>query len=202
MKDTEAGDDEGDVDLESSDGEQDDDVECMDVDRLSSTLALDEGEASGSTPTKKRTGFQSHEEDEDGVPDSNSDTDSDTGSSTSIDTESQSETHSHRSRRSLAPSPTESLAEHATNLSLASDAIDSQLTNDIDSPSPSHSNVPVKSQTQLDTLKERAAADVGRQQVRQSKFHSKRSARKIGRPKGSKAKQDNRIRLEKGGFWE
>lgn len=124
-------------------------------------------------------------------PDFNSDEDA-----TQSDSDSETQS-SGRSRRSLAPSPTDSLAEHAAKLSISADPLDpppdTSLTPDITHKTPSNTNT---------TLKERVSADVARHKAQQNKFHSKRSARKIGRPKGSKAKQDTRIKVEKGGVWE
>ena len=53
-------------------------------------------------------------------------------------------------------------------------------------------------------VKERAAAEASRQRARQQrKYHSKRGAQKVGgRQKGSKAKQDTRIKADRGGFWD
>ena len=120
------------------------------------------------------------------------------------ESDSSSETYSDRSRRSLAPSPTDSLAEHAAKMSLASDPLESHVDVEPDSSSPFDPPDLAKplAQNTNTSVKDRVAADVARHQARQSKFHSKRSARKIGRPKGSKAKQDSRVKVEKGGFWE
>ncbi|TFY83594.1 hypothetical protein EWM64_g426 [Hericium alpestre] len=51
-------------------------------------------------------------------------------------------------------------------------------------------------------LKDRAAAEASKEHARQQrKHHSKRGAHRAGRPKGSKAKQDTRVRLDRGGMW-
>ncbi|GJE87578.1 RIO-like serine/threonine protein kinase [Phanerochaete sordida] len=53
-------------------------------------------------------------------------------------------------------------------------------------------------------LRERAAAEASRVRARQQrKYHSKRGAQKVGgRHKGSKAKQDTRVKPDRGGFWD
>lgn len=53
-------------------------------------------------------------------------------------------------------------------------------------------------------LKERAAAEASKLRARQQrKYHSKRGAQKVGgRHKGSKAKQDTRVKPDRGGFWD
>lgn len=55
-----------------------------------------------------------------------------------------------------------------------------------------------------DTMKEKVASDLTKQNARQHrKYHSKRSAQRSGgRSKGSKAKMDQRIKVDGGGFWE
>ncbi|EGO00923.1 hypothetical protein SERLA73DRAFT_134044 [Serpula lacrymans var. lacrymans S7.3] len=52
-------------------------------------------------------------------------------------------------------------------------------------------------------MRDRVSTDLAKQRARQQKkYHSKRGAQKAGRAKGSKAKQDTRIKQDKGGFWE
>jgi RIO kinase 2 len=52
-------------------------------------------------------------------------------------------------------------------------------------------------------IKDIVSSDLTRQRARQrQKYHSKRGAQRIGRPKGSKAKQDTRVKLDKSGVWE
>lgn len=52
-------------------------------------------------------------------------------------------------------------------------------------------------------IKEIVSSDLGKQRSRQHrKYHSKRSAQRVGRPKGSKAKQDTRVKLDRNGIWE
>ncbi|KAF9453749.1 hypothetical protein P691DRAFT_657551 [Macrolepiota fuliginosa MF-IS2] len=36
----------------------------------------------------------------------------------------------------------------------------------------------------------------------QRKYHSKRSTRQVGRPQGSKAKQDKKVKLDRSGIWD
>ncbi|KAG6911913.1 hypothetical protein DXG01_000160 [Tephrocybe rancida] len=52
----------------------------------------------------------------------------------------------------------------------------------------------IKSIIAADLTKSRAA--------QQRKHHSKRGARRAGRPQGSKAKQDTRVKLDRGGMWD
>ena len=55
-----------------------------------------------------------------------------------------------------------------------------------------------------DDVQARAAAEASKQRARQHrKYHSKRGAQKVGgRHKGSKAKQDTRVKPDRGGFWD
>jgi RIO kinase 2 len=47
------------------------------------------------------------------------------------------------------------------------------------------------------------SSDLSKQRSRQQKkYHSKRSTQRVGRPKGSKAKQDTRVKLDRSGVWE
>lgn len=94
------------------------------------------------------------------------------------------------SRRSAAPSPTDSLIENTASMQLSSPKIPE------DPEQISHSAEPAA------TIKERVASDISRQQARSNKYHSKRSTRKIGRPRGSKAKQDSRVKMDRSGVWE
>ena len=53
-------------------------------------------------------------------------------------------------------------------------------------------------------LRERAATQASKQRARQQrKYHSKRGAQRAGgRHKGSKAKADTRVKLDRGGIWD
>jgi RIO kinase 2 len=52
-------------------------------------------------------------------------------------------------------------------------------------------------------IKDKAAIEAYKQRAREKqKHHSRRGAERIGRAKGSKAKQDNRVKLDKGGLWD
>jgi RIO kinase 2 len=52
-------------------------------------------------------------------------------------------------------------------------------------------------------IKSIVSSDLKKQRARQDKkHHSKRGARRAGRPQGSKAKQDTRLKLDKSGVWE
>ncbi|KAK7064166.1 Serine/threonine-protein kinase rio2 [Favolaschia claudopus] len=55
----------------------------------------------------------------------------------------------------------------------------------------------------MNIVKERVAAEVSKTRAQQlRKFHSKRNTRRAGRSQGSKAKQDNRVKLDKSGVWD
>jgi RIO kinase 2 len=52
-------------------------------------------------------------------------------------------------------------------------------------------------------MRDKAATEVHKRRAREKqKYHSRRGTERIGRAKGSKAKQDNRVLLDKGGLWE
>lgn len=52
-------------------------------------------------------------------------------------------------------------------------------------------------------LKEKVHSEVSKRRVREvRKHHSKKGAQRVGRPKGSKAKQDARVKVDGGGFWD
>ncbi|KAF8481182.1 RIO1-domain-containing protein [Russula ochroleuca] len=52
-------------------------------------------------------------------------------------------------------------------------------------------------------IRDKAAIEAYKQRAREKqKHHSRRGAERIGRAKGSKAKQDNRVKLDKGGLWD
>lgn len=52
-------------------------------------------------------------------------------------------------------------------------------------------------------IRDKAANEGYKQRAREKqKHHSRRGAERIGRAKGSKAKQDNRVKLDKGGLWD
>lgn len=50
-------------------------------------------------------------------------------------------------------------------------------------------------------VRERVAADLAKRQRQQKKYHTKRGAQRVGRPQGSKAKLDQRVKLDRGGIW-
>jgi RIO kinase 2 len=51
-------------------------------------------------------------------------------------------------------------------------------------------------------IKEVVSSDISRQRARQQrKYHSKRGSARQGRPRGSKAKQDPRVHIDKGDLW-
>ena len=52
-------------------------------------------------------------------------------------------------------------------------------------------------------VRNKAAIDALKGRAREKrKYHSRRGAERIGRPKGSKAKQDNRVQVDKSGLWD
>ncbi|KAF7967001.1 hypothetical protein HWV62_36264 [Athelia sp. TMB] len=52
-------------------------------------------------------------------------------------------------------------------------------------------------------IKDIVSSDLTKQRARQrQKHHSKRGAQRVGRAQGSKAKQDNRVKMDKSGFWD
>ena len=145
----------------------------------------------------------------------------DDSASAPLDSDSDSETDSDAEpepiRRSLAPSPTDSLAARAAAITLNPEEEEAALTPDGAGASPSDGNddddgaevtqpeKPVGAlhgRTDTISIKERVASDIVRHNARQSKYHSKRTSRKIGRPRGSKAKQDTRIKLGRGTDWD
>jgi RIO kinase 2 len=55
----------------------------------------------------------------------------------------------------------------------------------------------------LDGIKNIVSSDLTKVRARQHrKYHSKRGARNVGRPQGSKAKQDTRVKPDQSGVWE
>jgi RIO kinase 2 len=52
-------------------------------------------------------------------------------------------------------------------------------------------------------MRDKAAIDAYKRRAREKqKHHSRRGTERIGRAKGSKAKQDNRVKLDKDGLWD
>lgn len=76
------------------------------------------------------------------------------------------------------------------------------------SPPPSRSGSPTSDGLHparpADTMKGKIASDLTKENARQHrKYHSKRSAQRTGgRSKGSKAKMDQRVKVDGGGFWD
>lgn len=55
----------------------------------------------------------------------------------------------------------------------------------------------------LNDIKEIVSADLSKSRSQQQrKYHSKRGTRRAGRSQGSKAKQDNRVKLDTSGVWD
>lgn len=54
----------------------------------------------------------------------------------------------------------------------------------------------------LNEIKNKVTSDLSKNMARQQrKYHSKRAVRKAGRPQGSKAKQDTRVKVDHHGVW-
>ncbi|OAX42389.1 RIO1-domain-containing protein [Rhizopogon vinicolor AM-OR11-026] len=51
-------------------------------------------------------------------------------------------------------------------------------------------------------MRDRVASDLAKRSRQQKKYHTKRGAQRAGRPQGSKAKQDTRVKLDRSGIWE
>jgi RIO kinase 2 len=65
------------------------------------------------------------------------------------------------------------------------------------------STLSVKGSSKEQEIKDKAAIEGYKRRAREKqKYHSRRGAERIGRAKGSKAKQDNRVKLDKGGLWD
>jgi RIO kinase 2 len=70
-------------------------------------------------------------------------------------------------------------------------------------PSPSPSLAEMTTALHLNGIKDIVSSDLTKERARQQrKYHSKRGARHAGRPQGSKAKQDTRVKLDRGGMWD
>ena len=88
---------------------------------------------------------------------------------------------------SRSPSPS-SLADRTAALSL--------------SPS-DHAHTGAKHRDDGPHIKEKVHSEVSKRRAREvRKYHSKKGTQRIGRPKGSKAKQDARVKVDGGGFWD
>lgn len=69
--------------------------------------------------------------------------------------------------------------------------------------SPSPSLTGMTGTLQSNGIKDIVSSDLTKERARQRrKYHSKRGARHAGRPQGSKAKQDTRVKLDRGGTWD
>lgn len=69
---------------------------------------------------------------------------------------------------------------------------------------PSPDELPQKVESlNLSDIKTRVTSDLSKtHSYQQRKYHSKRSTRQVGRPQGSKAKQDKKVRLDHSGIWQ
>jgi RIO kinase 2 len=55
----------------------------------------------------------------------------------------------------------------------------------------------------LSDIRRKVTSDLSKARSHQQrKYHSKRSTRQAGRPQGSKAKQDKKVQLDRGGIWD
>ncbi|KAL7285176.1 RIO1-domain-containing protein [Trametes coccinea BRFM310] len=93
---------------------------------------------------------------------------------------------SRRSARSRSPSPSSSLADGAAALSLNS------------------GRAHRKSSSAPKDISEKVQSEVSKQRARQQrKYHSKKGAQRMGgRQRGNKWKQDPKVKVDSGGFWE
>ncbi|KAI0361224.1 RIO1-domain-containing protein [Trametes cingulata] len=93
---------------------------------------------------------------------------------------------SPRSTRSRSPSVSSSLADGTAALSLHS------------------SRPPRQPPTASKDISDKVQSEVSKQRARQQrKYHSKKGAQRTGgRPRGSKRKQDTKIKVDSGGFWD
>lgn len=124
------------------------------------------------------------------------------GAAADSDNDGASEPHSTSSRRSRAPSPTDSLVEHTASMQLSTPVPDGNVPSEGDAKKVEESEDEDGPASTSNGVKDRVASDLTKQRSRQSRYHTKRSTRKIGRPKGSKAKQDTRVKLDNSGFWD
>lgn len=70
------------------------------------------------------------------------------------------------------------------------------------SPSPDGISKSVEA-LRLSDIKVKVTSDISKARSHQQrKYHSKRSTHRAGRPQGSKAKQDKRIKVDRGGIWD
>ena len=70
-------------------------------------------------------------------------------------------------------------------------------------PSPSPSLTEMTTTLHLSDIKGIVSSDLTKERARQQrKYHSKRGVRHAGRPHGSKAKLDTRVKLDRGGMWD
>ena len=68
---------------------------------------------------------------------------------------------------------------------------------------PSPSLAKMTAALHLNDVKDIVTSDLTKERARQQrKYHSKRGTRHAGRPQGSKAKQDTRVKLDRGGIWD
>lgn len=91
--------------------------------------------------------------------------------------------HQRRAIRSQCPSPTDSLIEHTAALALADKQDGSHLPAD------------------GEELERVVAKELSVKQTKQKKYHSKGGSRRVGRPKGSKAKQGFRFKSGDNDGW-
>ena len=106
-------------------------------------------------------------------------------------------------QRSRAPSPTDSLIAHTSALQLQSPTKATHRSSHESEIGDENEEGAPLGKLSRDAIRERITSDISRHHARQtSKYHSKRSTRRVGRPKGSKAKQDTRVKIDRSGVWE
>ncbi|TFK41090.1 atypical/RIO/RIO2 protein kinase [Crucibulum laeve] len=94
--------------------------------------------------------------------------------------------------------------EEEAQFKLASLAISEPLQRSLSrSPPQSRSSSPLGIGAINDHIKAIVSSDLTKSRAQQQrKYHSKRAVRNAGRPQGSKAKQDKRVKLDRSGVWE
>ncbi|KAH9937126.1 Rio2, N-terminal-domain-containing protein [Fomitopsis serialis] len=106
---------------------------------------------------------------------------------------------SQSDRRSGAPSPS---SRHSSRSASPSSLADRTAVLSL-SASEHPSSSTAKQAGAAADFKEKVHSEVSKRRAREvRRYHSKKGAQRIGRPKGSKAKQDVRVKMDGGGFWD
>ncbi|KZT40090.1 RIO1-domain-containing protein [Sistotremastrum suecicum HHB10207 ss-3] len=98
--------------------------------------------------------------------------------------------------RSSCPSPSDSLVRQTAALGLRTPSPPGKHPTHVSRPQPLAFD-------KTDSLKETVSAEVSKRRAREeSKHHARRSTKRMGRARGSKAKQDTRVKADTSGFWD